>query len=591
LRDLTIDEAAPLASTLPSTTPSADGSPRPRSAGRVPRPLRSRLRAPLVTSLLVQAVLVLGDRMPAVDAMSYFETGRNVLAGRGYVRQGAPEMHFPPVAPLGLAVLERLTGSEMAALRTWNLAWGMAFVVLLTVLAHRLTRDDDVVVTTAWLALLVPGGVALALEGGAGSELATVTLVLTSALLVLVRFDPDHPPSSRVRSLAIPAAGAAIGLAYLARPESLMPGATIGLGATLIALRIRDRPLPDRSWRAIRTGAAFGFAGLVFVAPYLVFQHAQTGSWSLTSKSQDASIDAWRAVAEGDRHERDQVLYAIQPDGTSLGPETVPLTALAREHPRGWLTIAWTNTTEMFHLFTAAPFPYGPVWELIPLFVLAAALWQLWTTRRQRATLLLASVAAWPLLTCFVFFALPRYLMLATATLIPFGAWGLVRAIRPRRRPVRAAAWSAVWLLTMVSFLVAAWPLVPGSGHAERTEQQTAGRWLAENTPDDARIMTRSFHVQGYSEREVVAMPYADYLSTLDYARRMGVSYLVADEATIRYRRPAVFEPLVLRDEAPAGLELVHEFTERRMTVRIFRLDPLPAPSPHPPVPLGYVSN
>ena len=36
--------------------------------------------------------------------------------------------------------------------------------------------------------------------------------------------------------------------------------------------------------------------------------------------------------------------------------------------------------------------------------------------------------------------------------------------------------------------------------------------------------MTRSFHVQGYSDRDVVAMPSADYRSMLEFARRMGVT-------------------------------------------------------------------
>ena len=66
----------PVGATTPSSAPAVDDRPA--------RSLRRRLRAPLLTSLVVQIVLVLGDRMPSVDAMSYFETGRNWVDGKGY---------------------------------------------------------------------------------------------------------------------------------------------------------------------------------------------------------------------------------------------------------------------------------------------------------------------------------------------------------------------------------------------------------------------------------------------------------------------------------------------------------------------------
>ena len=546
---------------------------------------------PLATSLLLQVILVAGDRMPSVDAISYFETGRNWVNGNGYTRQGSPEMHFPPVAPISLGLLEKLTGSEMQALRAWNLSWGIAIVALLTTIAWFVSRDDDVVVATAWFSTLVPGVVTLAIKGGSGSELATVNLILAAALLTLWAHDRRAAWGIGKRTIGVAGAGLLVGLAYLTRPESLMPGATIGLAALLLNLRSSDAPLARRLGSTVRTGAVFGFAAFLFIAPYVVYQHGNSGSWSLTSKTKDASIDAWRAVAEDNRLERDQILYAIQPDGVSLGPETTSLTAIAREHPRGWLTIAWTNTTTIFHFYFGTPWRFGPVWELLPLFLLVPAVGKIWRTRRRSSTLLFAAVGAWPLATCFMFFALPRYLMLTTAVLIPFGAWGLVSLVRRLSRPGRTVAWWSVGVLSVLSFVVGAWTLVPFSTTPERTEQRTAGQWLAENTPEDARIMTRSFHVQGYSERDVVAFPYADYLSTLEFARRMGVSYLVADETTIRRRRPELFDLLMREDGAPDGLELAHEFTQRAMTVKIYRLDPPAPPTDQPPLPLGYVSD
>ena len=94
-------------------------------------PLRKRLRWPFLATFLVELLLVLGDRIPSVDSMSYFETGRNFVNGRGYTRNGAPEMHFPPIAPVSFGLLEKVLGNQMYALRTWELFWTLAAVGIL----------------------------------------------------------------------------------------------------------------------------------------------------------------------------------------------------------------------------------------------------------------------------------------------------------------------------------------------------------------------------------------------------------------------------------------------------------------------------
>ena len=554
-------------------------------------PLRKRLRWPFLTAFLVQLLLVLGDRIPSVDSMSYFETGRNFVNGNGYTRSGAPEMHFPPIAPVSFGLLEKLLGNEMFALRTWELLWAMAAVAVLTAVAWFISRKDDVVVATAWIAIAVPGVVTLSIRAGSGSELPVVVMLLGAGLLTLLAVDRTAERSEAKRLLLLAGSGALVGLAYLTRPEALMPGAVVGLAVVLFALRDPDKTWGQRFATMLKHGAAFGLATLVFVAPYVNYTHSNSGSWSLTSKTKDASIDAWRAVAQDDRLERDQILYSIQPDGVSLGPETVSLTAIAREHPRNWLTIAWINTTTIFGDYVGRPWETGPTWELIPLFLTVPAIWQMWKTRKRGSTLLFVGLGAAPLATCFLFFALPRYLMMTTAVLIPFGAWGLVEWTNRLELGKRRLAWWIMGGLMVLSLIVASWNLLPYSNTAERTEQRTAGEWIAENTPKDSRIMTRSFHVQGYSHRDVVAMPSAEYRAMLEFARRMGVSYIVADENTIRRRRPEVYDILMRETGAPAGLKLVHQFTERGVRVKIYELDPPAPPTLQPPLPLGYVAD
>ncbi|MCB0972861.1 MAG: hypothetical protein KDA97_15245, partial [Acidimicrobiales bacterium] len=341
----------------PTTVEAPPAHPDAPSPGQRPEPsterrsLRRRLRAPAIATVVVQAVLAMGDRMPSVDATAYFATGRNVLEGAGYTRHGAPEMHFPPVAPIGYALGERLLGSEMAALRVLHLTAGLACVVLLVALAKLLSEDDDVVVATAWLATTVGGLVCLAIRGGSGSELLTVDLLLGAALVALGGPARASMSGGRLAGRAA-AVGALVGIAYLTRPEALVPGLLLGLPAT----HVRHQPR-----RTLVGLAAFAVVLGALVAPYVAFQHAHTGSWALTSKSQDASIEAWRSVAEGDRRARDEVLYAIDDTGTGLGSETRSLTTLAREDPAGWLGIVATNAATIGRWYLLA--------QLLPLFL------------------------------------------------------------------------------------------------------------------------------------------------------------------------------------------------------------------------------
>ena len=554
-------------------------APAPAPAGAEAVPWR-RLRVPFAATAVVQAILVLGDRLPSIDALAYFESARSLLDGQGYLRQGAPEMHFPPGMPVSLAVLYRVTGSEIHAMQLWNLAWGLAFVAVVVAVAHRVTRDPDVVVATAWLATAVGGGVCLAIRGGAGSEMPTAVLTLV-AILVGLRLTESEPlPLARGAALGA-TCGALMGVAYLMRPEAL-PWTVALVGGMAWQLRRQRGTGPSPSTALAALGGLVLAMG-VLVAPYVAYQHHERGTWSVTAKTKDASIGSWRAIAEGDRLQRDQILYALNDDRTSLRSENRSLVDLARQDPSGWLGIVGTNIRTLIKLYL--------VWQLVPLFLLVPALERLWHTRRQAPTLLFSVAALVPVATSLAFFTLPRYLLLTTAVLIPYGTWGLVRWTRARTPVVRRRAWAAVGALSLLSLAVASWPLLPGSPAAERTEQETAGRWIDQNLPADARIMTRSYQVQHDAHRPVVALPAAPLADVLAFARARGAGYLVADEATIRGRRPHLAPALIDATTAPAGLVLIHEFTDRGRTVRVFRLDPSPGPTSLPPLPLGYVSD
>ena len=205
-------------------------------------------------------------------------------------------------------------------------------------------------------------------SGGSGSELAHVVLLLGVGAPRAHRPRPDGRTARRSSGRSCLGAPARlVGVAYLTRPEALMPAPPSASppccspSATASQSILPAAAAPP----SVRRGLRFRVAALHRPVPRV---HAQQHRFVVAarSKTKDASIDAWRAVAEDDRLERDQILYSIQPDGVTLGPETRSLTAIAQEHPRNWLTIAWINTTTSSASTSASAGRTGSIWELHP---------------------------------------------------------------------------------------------------------------------------------------------------------------------------------------------------------------------------------
>jgi hypothetical protein len=550
------------------------------------RSLRRRLLLPVGATGLMHVVLAAGDRLPSVDGLTYLEAGRNLLGGDGYTRFGAPELHFPPLVPVSLRVLELLTGSEMAALGLWNVISGLAVLATLVGLAHRLWRDDSVTVAVAWLGGTMTGLSPMFFRHGSGSEGASLALLLGAVLVALPAFEEGPAAaghvSRAVRPVRLVGSGLLVGLAYLVRPEALLSGLLVGLAAGAWAWR---RPGGRVGVRLpVTAGGAFLVGAMVLIGPYVAYLHSDTGSWSLTAKSQDVSIEAWRAVAEGDRRERDQYLYALTPDGTGLGGETHSLTELAADHPAAWLGIVRINAVRVVRTYLAPLWGYGLAWEAVPAPLLLLALVELWRERRRRTIWLLTGMALVTVVTCLVFFTLPRYLALSSAVLTLLAAKGLVGWQRRLPRRWGTALATGAVLLVAMSTLTEVRSLLPGRRTADPVAHQEVGLWLASHTPPDARVMTRSFHVQAYADRPIVALPAADYASTLGFARLMGVTYVVVDQ------RSPLYEPL-RRGPPQPGLRLVALIGAPTRPLRVYELDPPAPPSQREPIPLGYMGD
>ena len=214
-----------------------------------------------------------------------------------------------------------------------------------------------------------------------------------------------------------------MGLAYLARPEGLAGALPLGLAVLAPALVAARR----RRWRAagragLPAAVAFAVPLLACVVPYALFLHDHTGAWALSAKANDASIEAWQAVARGDRADRDAVLYALDGSGLRFTAATSSLGALAREDPAGYAGVVATNVRMLARTLVNPDRGPLPSWQLLPAPVWALAGWGAWRMRRSGPMLVVLATGALPVATALAFFVQPRYLVVTAAlAAVPVG--------------------------------------------------------------------------------------------------------------------------------------------------------------------------
>jgi len=207
----------------------------------------------VLAALVLRIVLVAADRFPSVDGVFYMDQARRLLTEGRLVFST-----FPPGWPLFMTIPLLVLGVDdpLAPLRAAqfaNVALGTALGGLVWLML-RADAGRRLALAGAAVVLLLP----LFIKASAGDMSDVLYACVVVAVWLLDR---------RGRALAT---GLLLGYAYLIRPEALL----IAGGLALLAV-VRDRRVP---WRLL-----LGFA--LFFAPYVLFVHAETGRWALSSKS------------------------------------------------------------------------------------------------------------------------------------------------------------------------------------------------------------------------------------------------------------------------------------------------------------------
>ncbi len=524
--------------------------------------------APLAVAVGIRIVFALTDNVVAPDEAAYLGTGENIWAGRGITYRGNPELHFPPLLPILLGALAKLTPEPHDATVILTFIASTVLVVVVGALAWRVAGRRAGILAM-WAAALSPALSVTFTRGAGGSEAPYALLLFAAALVAVGRGRWDEPPTWR----AAAGVGALVGAAYLVRPEGIATVAVFGaiLAVRAVGGRLQRDAVTAANLRRIGALGLACLAGLlVFAGPYVAFLHSHTGSWSLTAKSVDVNIDAWTHLAAQDRTARDAELYKLDESGYHTVRGKTSLTALAREHPREYLGIVGENLQQLYKSLLSPNTTVMPGWRLFALPLFPFALLGLWRFRSRPAVLAVTGIMALSLVTVLGFFVLNRYLPPVAVALCVLAGIGLASLSESRRR-----LWVAIGLAASVCSLLGYFEGAHGPQFVrERPDIKIAGLWLRDRIPPTATVMTRSTSLPYYlPKNRLVIPPVTDVDRLHKFSQYRHVEYFIFDPTTQLYR-PDLAPLLDGRDHRADGFELVHTFTVEDRTTVIFKVVP-----------------
>jgi hypothetical protein len=525
---------------------------------------------PIAVGVLVRLVFAYTDNVVGPDEAAYLGTGANIWNGHGITYRGSPELHFPPLLPVILGAIAKITPEPHHATVLVTFVASCALLLIVGALAWRIAGRRAGVLAL-WIGALSPGiGVNLA-RGTGGSEAIYAAVICGAALLTIGRRGTWDERPSLWRAGAV---GLLIGVSYLLRPEGILISAVFGvvLGIRAIGGRVERTAFTSTNLRRLLATGLACLAGLLVLAgPYVRYLHQQSGHWELTAKSVDVNIEAWRALAAQDRAKRDTYLYKLDPSGHTTEQKKYSLTVLAREHPRAYLGIVGENFRQLYKSLLSFNTTTMPGWRLFALPLFPFALWGLWKHRSQTTVIAVAGVLALSLATVIGFFVLNRYLPPVVAALAVFAAVGLADLDGRRLR-----TWVSIGIVTSIMSIGTYLEGPHGPQLVrERPELQIAARWLREHhIPKGDAVMTRSTALPYYLPNNKLIVPPVGTISQVwRYARFQNVKYFIFDPTTQLWRHE-LMELMDGGDHRLQGFKTIHTFHVENRTTWIFQVVP-----------------
>jgi 4-amino-4-deoxy-L-arabinose transferase-like glycosyltransferase len=505
----------------------------------------------------------------------YITIAQGILEGRGFhgLDKRFPDIIQPPLHPLLLAGALLVGGDPLTAARTLTVILGTLLIVPIALLAWRL-YGSAAAWRAAWLVAIYP---LLVHFSGLSLTEPAFGLLVACAVLAL-----GEIAAGSGRSLHVAAAGASLGLAFLARPEGLAYMAAGLLFLFLLTWIPLRRGLPTAAaWSGIFLGVFLAFA-----LPYSVWLHARTDHWLVSPKAVLTQVHNM-LMTEGIREDwperegtavfYERVKFGLNEEGTELrSSEAFRALGLlpSEEGPSHKVNIIgeviqpaylFRVLVRNFRILYLDTLKYGLVLPTIFLGLLALGItsrpWAPGPDRRSQILMIwfLMAGCSWALS-----YVQERFLYTSMALVVIWISQGWVRleewlsdsflgARGSGSPPVRRVLTAGLAVTLGLAALVHAIP------PARRTRNlwenhRVAGEKLREIARGPDSVMALTPVVPFYAGLDFELLPYAGLEQVLVFGRHRGARFLVADLEMFPLQRPQLAD-LAEPQLAPESLE------------------------------------
>ncbi len=470
--------------------------------------------------LRIGAFIFRGPSAMDWDGSNFIRTAQSLLAGHGYIGiRGTINIVHAPLYPLLIAALTVLTRNAEESALIISLVAGAIFPAIVYLVAKRAFNERTGIIAAIivavhpimiWLSLqLLADQLAFALE--------------FAGLAVLLRW------LEQKRAIDLAAAGAFLGLAYLARPEAVLDLAIAG--ATLVALlwRSPQRTAGSLLWLCVPF--------VLLVAPYVAFLTNATGHLLFEGKSPVNYAIGVRIV---DGMNYIEAADGIGPRGQEVGAELGDgFYVTHRNEPRP------SVGDRLRFAVRVAPMHVGDIAKTLvsrhygtPIFLLLAIVGVISGLRSPRAV------------ACGIVFAgaVGKFIALATVAhfweryatpFVPymsiFGAAGVAVCVAAaaRRWPVAARpAFQRGAVALVAVFALGLYAVTLRDIRADSDDSRplaAAGRWIAANEPSARVIMAVTPLVAYYAGDAWNALPWATSAEAMRYVRNKRPDLVVLE--------------------------------------------------------------
>jgi len=306
--------------------------------------------------------------------------------------------------------------------------------------------------------------------------------------------------------------GCFLGLAYLTRPE--------GLGYVLVYLIwiIVSGGLKKNWFRKLILIGVLTLTIFIFVIPYVIYIHQETGGWLISKKA-----------------------VAVQSDLLKENPEQVdPSIGIEQNKPvSGDSKVLWI-THNIIQFLPSVTYRYLRAYHFsLWLFLFFGLI----RVRRKMIDyeLFIASLVLFHLVSLSTF--LPSTIRFSIPVIPLSLLWAGTGLLEMKRylEKIKGANAEKVIFLFVVLVILTQLPQNLKPERSFRAEQKKVGLWLKQNTPPDTIIMSNSPQETFYADREFMMIPSGistpgnpgkSYKEIILYARAKGVRYILVNKNT-----------------------------------------------------------